>query len=79
MTTLAVLYARPLELALFIILGAMILAAMRAVKQKYFNSPFWCLVLFPGLAILVGYKYCRHQHMGRFFALGAERSLHLAE
>jgi hypothetical protein len=53
MTTLAVLYTRPLELALFVVLGAMILATVPAVKQKYFNSPFWCLVLFPGLAILV--------------------------
>ena len=53
LTTISVLYARPLEVLRFIIFGAMFLAAIRAVKQKYFISPFWCLVVFPGLVILV--------------------------
>lgn len=53
MTTVSVLYARPLEVARLIIFGAMLLAAIPAVRQKYFDSPFWCLVLFPGLVILV--------------------------
>jgi hypothetical protein len=53
MTTISVLYARPLEAARFIVFGAMLLAAIPAVRQKYFNSPFWCLVAVPGLVILL--------------------------
>src|SRR6478736_6198168 len=53
MTTISILYARSLEAARLIVFGAMLLAAIPAVKQKYFNSPFWCLVVVPGLVILV--------------------------
>jgi hypothetical protein len=53
MTTVSVLYARPLAVARLIVFGAMLLAAIPAVKQKYFNSPIWCLVFVPGLVILV--------------------------
>ena len=53
MTTISVLYARPLGLARLIVFGAMLLAAIPAVTKRYFNSPFWCLAIVPGLFILV--------------------------
>ena len=53
MTTVSVLYAQPLEAARLLVFGAMLLAAIPAVKHKYFISPFWFLVIVPGLGILV--------------------------
>jgi hypothetical protein len=53
MTTVSVLHAQPLEAARFLVFGAMLLAAIPAVKHKYFISPFWLLVIVPGLGILV--------------------------
>lgn len=52
LTLTAVLFTHALPFVTFGLFAAMIIAAIPALKRRYFVSPFWLFALFPGLFVL---------------------------